>query len=553
MAIKKRRKDKKRQLPETLLKAWLRKDFVHEKGKPLIFKNLRIGKLFSRIFEGAFGPKGNYKLLVDKTGNVTIANDGAIIARELEIYHPVASVMAESAKTVNMEVGDGTKTAVILTGKLLEEAEKLLELGLHPQVIAKGYNYCLRKCLEILDKIAERFDPMNDRMIQQVALTALSKLPLNKDELTRLAEMVKNTALKCVEKRGNSYLFRVERVIVESVPSGTILDSEYFDGVILKRTTIEQVPKKVNNAVVAVLNFPLGIQKSRYETQIFMKDLTQVSSFINEEKRLVKSMVDKLRDLGVTAIFCRKGFSDLAKHYLRKNHILSVEWLSARELEKVAEATGAKIVSSIDSLRKEDLGTAKFIQETIVGGYRFIYIGNPENLPEASKTASLMIRGASKHITDLLKETINDALWAVKNYLQESRVLPGGGATEIEIARRLRRDLGLLSGKMQLTVSAYANVLEYIPRILSRNAGMDDLEILTKLRSMHANGAIRAGVDVLRKRTFEDMIAEGVVEPLSIKRQVLKTATEVANAILTVDDMIASTKREVIRVRESKK
>ncbi len=495
--------------------------------------NILAARLVADIIKTTLGPKGMDKMLVDDMGDIVITNDGVTILEEMNIEHPAAKMMVEIAKTQEKEVGDGTTTAVMLAGKLLENAEKLLDKKIHPTVITKGYNLAAEKSIEILNNIATRVTTDDEFTLRQVAITSMTgKSAENFKE--RFADIVVNS-VKQIEDYGKVNL---ENIKIEKLKGNRIKDTELISGIVLDSEKINiEMPSKIDNARIALLDFPLELKNPEIETKISVSTPEQLSSFIESEERELKKMIEKIKLSGTNAIFCQKGIDDIAQYYLTKAKIYASRRVSKSDMEKLAMATGGRIISNLNELSSDDFGSAKSIEEIKEGNKHLTYVKGCIN----PKAISIIIRGGSDHVLDETERAIKDGLGDIASVLKDGMIVAGGGAVEIELARRLREFSQGLSGREQLAVEEFANALESIPITLAENAGLDPIDILTELKATHDDNKKDFGINLFTNKV-EDTKLAGIIEPLKVKTQAISSASEVAIMIIRIDDVISAGK-----------
>src|SRR3989344_5867358 len=457
------------------------------------------------------------KMLVDSVGDIIVTNDGVTILEEMQIEHPAAKMIVEVAKTQENEVGDGTTTAVILAGELLKNAERLLDQDIHPTVIAKGYRQAAEEAQNILNNISEKITINDEDLLKKIAITAMTGkgAEASKDDLALLI---------------------VKAVKQEKRVGGGTTDSELIKGIVIDKERVSpSMPKQVKNAKVALLDVALEIKNPETDAKIQINEPSQLQAFIDQEERIIRDMVDRVVKSGANVIICQKGIDDLAQHFLGKNGIYAVRRAKKSDIEKLARATGAKIVSSLKELSKDDLGYAGLVEEIKIGDEEMTFIRECKN----PKAVTLLVRGGTKHVVDEVERAVKDALGDIVASLKVGKVVAGGGATEVEVARELRKFANKMSGREQLAILAFADAFEIIPRTLAENAGLDPIDKLTELKAQHDKGMKWAGLDVFKGKVV-DSWKEGVIEPLKIKTQATKSASEVAELILRIDDVIAA-------------
>lgn len=499
--------------------------------------NMMAARAVAEAVRTTLGPKGMDKMLVDTLGDVTVTNDGATILGEIEVQHPAAKMMVEVSKTQDEEVGDGTTTSVVLTGELLKRAEELIEKNIHPTLIVQGYKKATEKAVETLSKIAIPISIDDDKTLKKIAFTAMnSKASVGIQDY--FAEMAVKAVKQVAEKRGDKYVADIDYIQVVKKQGGSVTDSTLVYGVIVDKEIVHPaMPKKVEDAKIALIDAPLEIEKTEFDAEIRITDPTQMKAFIEEEGRMLREMVNKIKATGANVVFCQKGIDDIAQHYLAKEGIVALRRVKKSDMEKLARATGARIVTNLDDLTSADLGSAKIVEEKKYGEDKLTFVEGCKN----PKAVSILIRGGLQRIVDEAERTLHDALCAVADVVEDGRIVAGGGAPELEAAKALREYAASVGGREQLAIEAFADSLEAIPRTLAENGGLDPIDILVELRSLHERGEIWAGVNVLEGKTA-NMFEVGVVEPLAVKLQAIKSATEASSMILRIDDVIAAAK-----------
>ena len=508
-------------------------------GREALRNNILAAKVMAELLKTSLGPRGLDKMLVDAFGDIVVTNDGATIVKEMEVQHPAAKLLVEVAKAQDAEVGDGTTSVVVLAGTLLEKAEKLLDENIHPSIIMSGYTKALSKALEILDNMAIPVDIENEAELRKIVETTLSsKYTGHGPEKQKIIDMVVE-AIKIIaqKKPDGGYNVDLDLVKIEKKKGGSLLDSKLIRGVVLDKEVVHPgMPKRVENAKILVLDAPLEIQKPDITTKIRVTDIEQLDRFLEEETRLLKEMVEKIAATGANVVITQKGIDDVAQHFLAKRGILAVRRVKRSDIEKVARATGAKIVTNIDDLRPEDLGEAELVEERKVGEDKMVFIEGAKN----PRSVTILLRGANDMLLDEAERNIMDALHSLRNILREPKIVGGGGAAEVELAEKLRDYARTVGGKEQMAIEAYAEALEVIPTVLAESAGMDALDTILQLRALHNKGFKNAGVNVLAGKIEEDMTRINVYEPLLVKKQVVKSASEAAVSLLKIDDVIAA-------------
>ncbi len=508
-------------------------------GRAAQRNNIMAAKLVAETVRTTLGPKGMDKMLVDSLGDVTITNDGVTILEEMNVEHPAAKMIVEVAKTQEAEVGDGTTTAVVIAGELLRKAEELIDQNVHPTVIARGYRLAEEKAQEILRKIAKPVTINDEDLLKKIGGTALTGKGAEsaKEHLSALAV----TAVKrVIEELNGAKFFDRNDVKLEKRTGGSVEDTELIEGIVLEKEAVHPaMPKKVPNAKIALLDCALEIKDTEIDAKIQITDPAQMQAFLDQEEKILSDMVDKVVKTGATALFCQKGIDDLAQHFLTKKKIYAARRVKKSDLEALSRATGARIVSSLKDLSSEDLGNAGSVEEKKIGDEDMTFVTGCKN----PKAVTVLVRGGTEHVVDEAKRALTDAIGDVAAALKSGKVVAGAGAPELEVAKELRKYAVSLSGREQLAVKAFADALEVIPKTLAENAGMDPIDILVELKAAHENGRLWAGINVFEGKILDSWEA-GVIEPLKIKTQAISSASEVAQMILRIDDVIAGGKTE---------
>ncbi len=516
----------------------LREGSERTRGRDAQSRNIMAAKTIANAVKSTLGPKGMDKMMVDGMGDVVITNDGATILKEMDIEHPAAKMMVEIAKTQDEEVGDGTTSAVILAGELLKRAEDLLEQEVHPTLIATGYRLAAEKAYEILDGIANDLKPTDSKTLKKIAVTSMTGKGAGtaREMLTDLTvEAVKLIAEKGVEK------IDIDHIKLEKKMGGSTEDTKLIMGMIIDKERVHPgMPKAVKDAKIALINSALEIEKTEVDAKIEITAPEQLKSFLEEEEKMLKEMVEKVTSSGANVLFCQKGIDDLAQHYLSKKGVFAVRRVKESDMKQLASATGGKVLTSMEEIRLEDLGKAGLVEERKIGGEEMIFVEDCQN----PKAVSILLRGGTEHVVDELERGMHDALRVVAVALEDGKYVAGGGAAEIELALKLRDYAASVGGREQLAIQAFADAIEVIPRALAENAGLDPIDMLVALRSAHERGEKNAGLDVFKGEPT-DMLKAGVIEPLRVKTQAISSGTESATMILRIDDVIASSKQQM--------
>jgi len=501
-------------------------------GKNAQRNNILAGKLISETVRTTLGPKGMDKMIVGSMGDVTVTNDGVTILQEMQIEHPAAKMIVEVAKTQEEEIGDGTTTAVVVAGELLKQAEELLEQNIHPTVIVRGYRQAAEKAQEILKSIAENVSSEDDEILKKIASTAICGKGAEsaKEKLSELA-------VRAVKKVSDEE-FNKDDIKLEKKTGGAIEDTELIEGIVIEKEIVHPgMPKQIKNCKIALIDSALEIKNTEIDAKISITDPSQMQAFLEQEEKMLQTMVDKVVKSGANVIFCQKGVDDMAQHFLAKKGIVVARRLKQSDMKAISRATGAKIVSNLDDLNEKDLGKAGTVEERKIGEDEMIFITECEN----PKSVTVLVRGGTEHIVDEAKRAMTDAIGDVAAALKVGKVVAGAGAPETELAKELRKYSESLSGREQLAVKAFAHAMEIIPKTLAENAGLDPIDILTEIKSKHEQGQKWAGVDAFTGKII-DSWEFGVIEPLNIKTQAISSASEVTQMILRIDDVIAGSK-----------
>ncbi|MDI9437023.1 MAG: thermosome subunit alpha [Euryarchaeota archaeon] len=490
--------------------------------------NILAGKVLAETVRTTLGPKGMDKMLVDGLGDIVVTNDGVTILKEMDIEHPAAKMLVEVAKTQEDEVGDGTTTAVIIAGELLKKAENLLDQDIHPTIVAMGYRQAAEKAQEILNVIA--IDADDRETLLKVAMTAMTGKGTEKAR-EPLADLVVG-AVKQVEENGE---IDKNHIKLEKKDGATIDDSKLVNGVIIDKERVHPgMPKKVEDAKIALLNSAIEVKETEVDAEIRITDPAQMQAFIEQEEQMIRDMVAKIEDAGANVLFCQKGIDDLAQHYLAKSGIMAVRRVKKSDMEKLARATGATVVTNIEDLSYDDMGDAGSVAEKRISGEEMIFVEECKD----PKSVTLLIRGSTEHVVDEIERAVEDAIGVVAATVEDGKVVAGGGAAEISVAKGLKEYAETISGREQLAVSAFAEALEVVPKTLAENAGQDSIDALVDLRAAHEK-SLYMGLDVF-KGEVTDMYRAGVIEPHRVKKQAIQSAAEAAEMILRIDDVIAS-------------
>jgi len=515
----------------------LSEDALRQTGKDAQRNNISAAVAVSEIVRTTLGPKGMDKMLVDSIGDITITNDGVTILKEMEVQHPAAKMMIEVAKTQEQEVGDGTTTAVVLSGQLLKKAEGLMDQGIHPVTIINGYRLARKKALELLKELGERAEPKDKEKLKKIAITAMTGKGSEsaKDEL---AEIAVEAIGYVSRKEGDKIVIRPEDIQIEKKQGGSIADTELVKGLVIDKEIVHpSMPKSLESAKILLLNTALEVKSTETELKISVTDPEKLRAFADQEQKILKGIAEKIKATGAKVVFAQKGIDDLVQYYLAKNGIMAVRRVKESDMDKLSKATGAKIVSTLEDISPEDLGFAGLVEEKKIGEDKMTFVRKCKD----PKAVSILVRGGTEHVVDEAKRAMDDAVLGVASTLEVGSYVFGGGAIEIELARKLRDYAESIGGKEQLSINSFADALEIIPRTLAESAGRDAVELLVNAKSKHEAGGSKYGINVFEGKV-DDMEKLGVVEPTKIKIQAITSATDAAEMILRVDDVITSGK-----------
>ncbi|MCL4308509.1 MAG: TCP-1/cpn60 chaperonin family protein [Candidatus Thermoplasmatota archaeon] len=513
----------------------LKEGTKREKGRGALSNNISAAKAIADAVRSTLGPRGLDKMLVDSMGDVVVTNDGVTILKEMDVEHPAAKMLVEVAKTQDQEAGDGTTTAVILTGELLKRAESLIEQNIHPTIISQGYRLASQKALEMLDQIAQPIKIEDHAMLKEIAETAMgSKSVSFNREL--LGEISVKAVTSVAEKKDGRYSVDLDNIQLIKKQGGAISDTQLIEGVIVDKEKVHSgMPTLVTNPKIALLDAALEIKKTEIDAKIEINDPTQLNAFLAEEENMLRRMVDQVKKSGANVVFCQKGIDDLAQHFLAKEGIYGVRRVKKSDMDKLAKATGANVVSKVSELTAEDIGTAGTVEERKIGEDSLTFVTGAKK----AKAVSILIRGGTEHVLDEIERSLDDALNVVAVAVEDGKYVYGGGATASELALQLRDHAAKVGGREQIAFESFAESLETIPRTLAENAGLDPIDILIELRKSHKAGKKSAGVNV-RAGKIDDMSGLKVIEPIRVGRQAIESATDAAVMILRIDDVIAS-------------
>ena len=512
----------------------LKESALQQKGRDAQKNNIAAAKLVADLVKTSLGPRGLDKMLVDSLGDVTITNDGATILKEIDAQHPAAKMMVEVSKTIDTEVGDGTTSSVVFAGALLEKAEKLLEKDVHSTVIVDGYQAAAEKSLELLAGFAKSIKPDDQESLIKIAKTSMQSKLISEDS-EPLSKLVVGAILKIAEKNGDAYSVDLDNLKVEKKSGASIQDTALIKGIVLDKEIVHSgMPTKIQNAKIALVNAALEVEKTEMSAEIRISDPSQMQMFLEEENRMLKEMVSKLHNAGTNVLICQKGIDDISQHYLAKHGILAVRRVKESDMTKLAKATGGRITTNLDDITEKDLGHADLVQQKKVETDKWVFIEGCKN----PHSVTILIRGGSQRVVDEVDRSIHDSLMVVKDVIETPSIVTGGGSAEAYLAGQLNEYADSFDGREQLAIKQYAEALESIPLTIAENAGMDPIDTIISLRAKQNSGKKGAGINA-KESKIGDMNSLSILEPLVVKEQIIKSATETACMILRIDDVIA--------------
>ena len=512
----------------------LKESALQEKGRDAQKNNIAAAKLVADLVKSSLGPRGLDKMLVDSLGDVTITNDGATILKEIDAQHPTAKMMVEISKTIDTEVGDGTTSSVIFAGTLLAKAEELLSKDVHSSVIIDGFQAASEKSLEILDEISKKVQSNDKETLLKIAATSMESKLISEDS-DILSKIVVDAILKITETKKEKSTVDLDNIKVEKKAGGSITDTALVKGIVLDKEIVHSgMPTKIQKAKIALINTALEIEKTEMSAEIRINDPTQMQMFLEEENRMLKTMVDKLHTVGANVVICQKGIDDMAQHFLAKHGILSVRRVKESDMTKLAKATGGRITTNLDDISEKDLGTSELVHQKKVESDKWVFVEGCRN----PQSVTLLIRGGSQRVVDEVDRSIHDALMVVKDVIERPAIVAGGGAPEALLAAFLKDWSESFDGRQQLAIKKFAEALEIIPLTIAENAGMDPIDTMVTLRAKQSEGKKWSGINA-KDGKVGDMLSLNIVEPVVVKEQIIKSATEAASMILRIDDVIA--------------
>ncbi len=516
----------------------LKEGTTRSRGKEAQRNNIMAARVIGEVLKTTLGPRGMDKMLIDSLGDITITNDGAAILGEMDVEHPAGKMMVEIAKTQDDMVGDGTTTAVVLAGELLKKAEALLEQNIHPTVIVSGYRKAVQKAVGTINNISVPVNIEDRETLRKVAITSMSSKAVGPAK-EHFAEIAINAVRQIVEQRGERKVADIDNIQIIKKEGKSLFESQLIKGLIIDKEAVHSgMPKKLVNAKIVLLDCPLEIEKTEISAEIRIRDPTQMKAFLDQETRMLKEMVGKIKATGASVLFCQKGLDDMVQHLLAKEGILAARRVKQSDMEKLARATGGRMVTDLADLRLEDLGKAGIVEERKIGEDKMIFVEKCED----PRSVAILIRAGLERMVDEAERAMNDALSVVSDVIETNKVVTGGGAVEVEVAKELRNYSTKIGGREQLAIEAFADAVEVIPKTLAENAGLESIDIIVELKAAHEKTDGKdMGINVFTGKV-ENMRENGVIEPLVVKEQAMKSAAESASMILRIDDVIASTR-----------
>ncbi|MBS3067806.1 TCP-1/cpn60 chaperonin family protein [Candidatus Micrarchaeota archaeon] len=507
-------------------------------GRDAMRVNIAIGYAVANIVKTTLGPKGMDKMLVSDLGDIVITNDGATILEEMNVDHPAAKLMVEIAKTQDKEVGDGTTTSVVIAGNLLKKAGEMLDNNIHPTTIVKGYELAGKKAEEMLNKLAEKVDINDVETLDKIALVAMGSKGIGtSEEKTKIAKLLVHAVKQVAENKDGKIVIDQDFIKLEKKAGGDVMGTELIEGVLVDKEVVHTgMPKTIKDAKIALLDAALEIEKTEIDAKIEITSPDQMETFLKQEEKMLREMVDKISASGANVVFCQKGIDDLAQHYLAKKGIAAVRRVKKSDMEKLSRATGAAVASSLEDLKKEDLGFAGLVEEKRVGGEAMTFVRQCKD----PRSVTILVRGGTDHVVSEVERAIVDARGAVSSALIDGQFVVGGGSVEMELSKELNAYAVEIGGREQLAIQGFAEALESIPRTLAENAGMDAIDTIVTLKNKHKKeDGKHFGVDIWSGKV-EELRSKGIYEPAKVKRQAMSSAVETARLILRIDDIISS-------------
>ncbi len=519
------------QTPILILKEGTKRD----KGKDAQYNNIQAARAIADAVRSTLGPRGMDKMLVDSLGDVVITNDGVTILKEIDVEHPAAKMIVEVAKTQDEEAGDGTTTAVILAGEFLKKAVDLIDANIHPTIIAGGYRLAANKAQEVLDSVAMPVKVKDRETLKKIAKTSMNSKAV-KGSVDHMADLSVDAVVAVAEQNNGKYDVDLDNLHVVKKTGGSMDDTELIQGIIVDKEPVHSaMPRKISKAKIALVDAALEVQKTEIDAKIEITDPSQLQAFLNEEENMIRNMVNNIKESGANVVFCQKGVDDLAQHFLAKEKIMCLRRVKKSDMEKLAKATGASIVTKLEELSAEELGCADMVEVRKIQDDEMTFVTGCKN----PKAVSILIRGGTEHVTDEVERSLEDATSVVAVAIEDGKVVTGGGSAAVELAMKLREYAASVGGREQIAIDAYASAMEVVPTALAENAGLDPIDILINLRKAHKAGKTNAGINVFTGQVV-NMLDENVIEPIRVGKQAINSATDAAVMILRIDDVIAA-------------
>jgi thermosome len=515
---------------------FLKEGTSRSRGKEAQRNNIMAARIIGEVLRTTLGPRGMDKMLIDSLGDITITNDGAAILKEMDVEHPAAKMIVEIAETQDDTVGDGTTTVVVLASELLKKAEELLDQNIHPIILVSGYRKAAQKTIEIIEKIAVPIDVEDRKMMMKAALTSMGSKAVG-GARERFAEIAIDAVKQITEKRGDTITADIDNIQLVKKTGKSLIETQLVRGVILDKEVVHPgMPRKKENAKIALLDLALEIEKTEMSAEIRIRDPNQMKAFLDQEDSKLKDMVTKIKASGADVVFCQKGIDDMVQHCLSraKDGIMAARRIKQSDMEKLARATGGRVTSNLDDLKAADLGFAGLVEERKIGDDKMIFAEKCKD----PHSVAIVIRAGLERMVDEGERAMIDALSVVSDVTEKNKIVAGGGAVEIEAAKELRKYATKVGGREQLAIEALADAMEIIPRALTENAGFEPIDVLIELKSAHDNKYGKyEGLNVFTGKV-QNSLENGVIEPIVVKIQAIKSANEFASMILRIDDVI---------------
>ncbi len=496
--------------------------------------NIQAARAVAESVRSTLGPKGMDKMLVDSMGDVTITNDGVTILDEMDIDNPTAEMIVEVAETQEDEAGDGTTTAVAIAGELLKNAEELLDQDIHPTAIINGFHLASQEARAAVDEASESVTPDDTELLRKVAETSMTgkSSELDKEHLAQL--VVETVNAVTVEADDGSYVVDLQNASIETQTGRGTGESELLHGAVIDKDPVhDNMPSEFEHADILLLDEAIEIEETDVDTTVNVDSPDQLQQFLDQEEKQLREKVQHIVDSGADVVFCQKGIDDMAQHYLAKEGVLAVRRAKKSDIGFLRDVVGGAVVSDVTSVTEADLGHGSVGRDA---DDELFYV---EGHGDEAHGVTLLLRGSTEHVVDEIERGVEDALDVVSTTVSDGRVVSGGGAIEVEVARKLRSYASTVSGREQLAVESFADAVELVPRVLAGNAGLDSIDTLVNVREAHENDDVHAGLNVFTSEV-ENTFDAGVVEPAHSKEQALSSATEAANLVLKIDDIIAA-------------